>query len=93
MGVALTNVVTRRPSGTESTISSARTVVAVLSASGRGRCCHGDLPPVGTPPGQDLEQLLRGAARQAQPADDPLRLPVERDRMAGPGIEDHDAHR
>ena len=35
IGVALTNVVTRRPSGTESTISSARTVVALLSACGR----------------------------------------------------------
>ena len=27
------------------------------------------------------------------PPTDPLRLPVDRDRMAGPGIEDHDAHR
>ena len=35
IGVALTNVVTRRPSGTESTISSARTVVALRSACGR----------------------------------------------------------
>ena len=59
----------------------------------QGQFFQGDLPPVGTPPGQDLEQLLRRAARHSQPSDDPLRFPVERDQMAGPGIEDHHAHR
>ena len=54
---------------------------------------EGHLPPIGAPHGHHLQQLLRGAARQAQAPDNPLRLPIERHRMAGPGIEDHDTHR
>ena len=54
---------------------------------------QGNLPPVGSPVRQHLQQLLRGAVRHAQASDDPLRFPVERHRMAGPRIEDHHAHR
>ena len=54
---------------------------------------EGDLPPVGPPEGQHLQQLLRGVVRQAQAPDNPLRLPIERHRMAGPGIEDHETDR
>ena len=52
-----------------------------------------DLAPVGAPAGDDLEQLLGGLAGAAQALDDASGLAVERDQVAGPGIEHHDADR
>ena len=54
---------------------------------------EGNLPAVGAPAGHHLEHLLRGAARCVQARDHPLRLSIQRRRIAGPGIEDHDAYR
>ena len=52
-----------------------------------------DLAPVGAPAGDDLEQVLGGAAGHAQALHDPRRLAVERHRLAGPGIEHQHADR
>ena len=60
---------------------------------GQGELLQGDLPPVGPAEGQHLQQLLRRAARLAQAADDPPRLPVDGADFAGAGVEDQDAHR
>ena len=92
IGVTLTSVFTRRPSGTESTISSARTVSAVTN------CCAGELGEgylvsIRTLAGDHLQQLLRGAAGRAQAVDDPPRLLVDPDCGAAPRLEDHHAHR
>ena len=46
IGVALTSVVTLRPSGTDSVISSARTVSALLICCAIGELGQGDLAPV-----------------------------------------------
>ena len=54
---------------------------------------EGHLPAIGAPAGQHPQQLLQRAVGRGQTAHDPLRLPVERHRMAGPGVEDRDAHR
>ena len=77
MGVALTSVVTRRPSGTDSVISSAGTVSALLIY-----CAIGN-----------VKRLLQRAPRPAQGLDDPPRLPVERHEPAAPAVEDDDAYR
>ena len=60
---------------------------------GQREFVQGNLPPVGEPARHHLQQLLRRLARRAQTLDNPCRLPVERHRMAGPGIEDRHAHR
>ena len=54
---------------------------------------EGDLPPVRQPAGQHLQQLLHRLTRRAQRPDNALRLPVEPQRRAGPGIEHRDADR
>ena len=54
---------------------------------------EGDLPPVREPARHHPQQLLGRLARGAQGLDDALRRPVERERRAGPGLEDHDADR
>ena len=59
---------------------------------GQGELLQGDLPPVGPPEGQHLQQLLRRPAGRAQAADDPSRLPVDRRQAARPRVEDQDAH-
>ena len=54
---------------------------------------EGDLAPVGEAAGEDPEQVLGGAARHAQAVHDPPGLAVERDRVARPHVEHHDADR
>ena len=93
LGVALTSVLTLRPSGTESTISSARTVSGVAELLRQREPPQGDLPPVVSPNGHPLQQLLHGAVRRAQALDDPGRFPVERREGAGLRIEDGHADR
>ena len=69
---------TRRPSGTESTISSARTVVAVLSASGRGDVAMeitGRVPEPGEPRAAGSAGRDQGLGRDR----------AERRASAGPG--------
>ena len=44
---------------------------------GQGELRQGDLPPVGPPEAQHLQELLRRAPRRTQAADDPARLPVD----------------
>ena len=92
IGVALMSVVTLRPSGTESTTSSARTVSARSSARA-SEPVERDLAPVGAPAGDDPEQLLGGLAGAAQVLHDACGLAVERDQGAGPRLEHHDADR
>ena len=58
----------------------------------QGELFQRDLPPVGKPASHVLQNLLQGAIRHAQPFDDPLRLPVERQWPARLGVEDRDAH-
>ena len=56
MGVALTSVVTDRPSGAFRTISSARTVSPVLNACARkGELIQSNLAPIGTTDGEHIE--------------------------------------
>ena len=58
IGVELTSVVTLRPSGTESSISSARTVSGLSRNSwGERELVKPDLAPVAAPADHDLEQL------------------------------------
>ena len=52
-----------------------------------------DLPPVRESARHHPQQLLGRLARGAQGLDDALRLPVERERRAGRGVEDYDADR
>ena len=93
IGVALTSVVMLRPSGVVSTISSARTVSALLSAARERELIEGDLAPVGEAAGEDPEEVLGGLAGVAQAIDDAPRLEIERDRAAGADVEHHDADR
>ena len=92
-GVALSRVVTDRPSGSLRTISSTRTVSLALSACARGNSAREDLAPVGASDGQDFKELFHGAVRQHQALDDSHRLPVDRRQGAGPRVEDRHAHR
>ena len=64
-----------------------------LELFGQGQRFEGERPPVRVPARDHLEQLLRGAARSAEPLDEAPRLAVERDRLAGGGVEHHDADR
>ena len=57
------------------------------------RLVEGDLPPIGEPARQRLQQSLPGLARRAHGVDNPSRLLIERHRFRGPGVVDHDAHR
>ena len=52
-----------------------------------------DLPPVGPPHPQPLQQRRGRAARRAQVPDNPPRLPVQRHHLSAAGVEHHDAHR
>ena len=93
IGVALSRVVTLRPSGIERTTSSERTVSKLFVF-----CCCGNWSsvtsrPIGAPADDRLVQLLGGKVRCAQALDDPPRLAIERLGMAAAGVEDHDAHR
>ena len=54
---------------------------------------EGDLTPVGEPARYHLQELLGGVARRVQTLDNPLRLLIERHRIAGPGVEDRHPHR
>ena len=60
---------------------------------GQGKLVERDLPPVRVPARDHLEQLLRGVAGSAEALDDAPRLAVERDRMAGCGVEHRHADR
>ena len=60
--------------------------------AGERQPVEGDLAPVRAPAGHHPEQLFRRLAGGAQALHDALRLPVERDRVAGPGVEHRDAH-
>ena len=51
------------------------------------------LAPVGAADADHLEQLLGRAARHAQPLDEALGFLIERQRIAGPGVEDQHADR
>ena len=44
----------------------------------QGELFEGDFPPIGASEGQYLQELLQGATRHEQVAEDPARLPVER---------------
>ena len=59
---------------------------------GQGELLQGDLPPVGPPEGERLQELLRGPVRRAQAADDASGLPVDRRHASGSGVQDQDAH-
>ena len=52
-----------------------------------------DLAAVGAPDNDDLQHLLRRVAGRAKPLDDALALLVDREHVAGRGIEDHHADR
>ena len=93
IGVALISVATLRPSGTESSISSECMVPALPSSRNSGNWSSAILPPVREPARHHPQQLLGRLARGAQGLDDALRRPVERQRRAGPGVEDHDPDR
>ena len=62
IGVELTRVLTRRPSGTDSTISSARTVSAAAEMVCQRELAERDLAAVGAPAGHDLLQLFQRPA-------------------------------
>ena len=64
-----------------------------LELPGQGQPFEGERPPVRVPARDHLEQLLRWAARGTEPLDEAPRLPVERHRLAGSGVEHHDADR
>ena len=73
----------------------------LLGAHRRGAADHllhgefreGDLAPVGEAARHHLQQLHEGVAGRAEPLDDPPRLPVERQRIAGLGVEHDDTDR
>ena len=52
-----------------------------------------DLPAVGEPRGQRVAQFLQRAVRAQQAGEDALRLAVDRQRIAGCGLEHDDAYR
>ena len=52
-----------------------------------------DLAAVCAPEGDDLQHLLGAVAGRAQPLDDALALPVDREHVAGRGVKDHDTDR
>ena len=93
IGVALIRVLTLRPSGTESTTSSARTVSPAPSWLRQGELAQGHLAPVGAPARHHLQELLGLMPGRAQPFDDAPRLAIERRRMAGSRVEHHHADR
>ena len=74
------------------TISSARTASPAPSARASGNSARGGLPSVGSPAGQDLQELFHVLFRRCQLFQNPSRLPVDRHRGCRPGIEDHDAN-
>ena len=92
MGVALTRVVTLRPSGASRTISSARTVSPVLSPWARGNSSR----ETSRPSARRKVSMSRSCSAEpsgiAQAADDPPRLPVDRHRVPRLRVEDQDAH-
>ena len=91
IGVALTSVVTLRPSrGREHDLLGAHRLGAA-ERRGEREPVERDLAPVAAPAGQHPQQILRGAARRAQALHDALRLAVERHRLAGLRIEHSDA--
>ena len=76
IGVALTSIFTLRPSGTESTISSVRSVSARLRCLRHREVRQGDLTPVGPLARHHLHQLLHGSdPASCSPSDNPLALP------------------
>ena len=93
IGVALTSVVTLRPSAAVSTISSARTVSAAAQRACQRQPVERDLAPVGEAAGEGPEQVLGAVARRAQALDDAPGLAVERDRVAGAPVQHDDADR
>ena len=93
IGVELTSVVTLRPSGTDSVISSARTVSPLLNCCASGNSRRATSRPSARRHVTRPEQLLGRAVGEVQIADDPQRLPVERHGLAALAVEDHDAHR
>ena len=93
IGVALTRVVTVRPSGTESSISSARMVSALLSSRDSGNWPRAISRPSASRHVITCSNCSGGSPGVRRTPDDALCLPVERERRAGPGIEDHDADR
>ena len=93
IGVAFISVVTLRPSGTESTISSARIVLRAAEHLRERDLVERDLASVGEAAGNHLQQLHRRSACRAKPLDDAARLAVKRHRVAGAGFEHRHAHR
>ena len=65
----------------------------ILELRGQGKLFERVLPPVGKPAGHHLEKLFGGTARRPDLLDDAARLAVERERVAGGGIEDNDPDR
>ena len=68
IGVTFKSVRTLRPSGTESSTSSARSVSALPELAGQGELFEGDLPSVPVPARDHFEQLLGRTARGAERA-------------------------
>ena len=92
IGVALTTVVTSRPSARWMTIASARTVSPLLSALDMGRSAIVISRPSMRRDGDQPQQFLEAPALPAQ-ADDPPRLLVERDDVPHLCVEDQDSDR
>ena len=90
IGVALTRAVTLRPSGTRRMISSRRTVSPALSSSARDHSPR----DISCPSARRKIRTLRRPSRRLigvpKAVDDPSRLPVQRDRDSGLGVEDGD---
>ena len=83
---------TLRPSGTESTISSARTVSALRSSSASGKLPQAELAPVGARAGKALEDLLGRLPGLPEARHEALRFAVEREQPAGRGVEDRNPY-
>ena len=64
-----------------------------LELPGEGEFRQRNLPPVGPPAGQHVQQLFRGRTRGADRLDDALGRAVDRQHAAGAGLEHRHAHR
>ena len=93
MGVALTRVVTLRPSGGPEDDLLGLHRLPGDQGLGQGQLPQGYLTPVGPPVGEHLQQLLRRPAGLAQAVDDPPRLAVDRRHAPRLRVQDQDAHR
>ena len=92
-GVALTSMVTLRPSGVEARISSPRTVSAPSSTLASGYSARSISVPSARRTVMTSSICSDAAAGRAQPLDDALALLVDRQHVAGRSVEHHDADR